>query len=104
MNVPDSDVYKRQALYKDREQNTWKGDMIHSRKGSRYDGVVEKVTAAIAERLTPEIRKTILGHRAESVGCAFTYEHRSDIRGRSRACRKKPGREVCHSLTRLAFL
>ena len=48
------------ALYKDREQNTWKFDMIHIRKGSRYDGVVEKVTAAIAERLTPEIRKTIL--------------------------------------------
>lgn len=48
------------ALYKDREQNIWKFDMIHIRKGSRYDGVVEKVTAAIAERLTPEIRKTIL--------------------------------------------
>ena len=31
------------ALYKDREQNTWKFDMIHIRKGSRY-----------------EIRKTIL--------------------------------------------
>ena len=30
------------ALYKDREQNTWKFDMIHIRKGSRYDGVVEK--------------------------------------------------------------
>lgn len=48
------------ALYKDGEQNTWKFDMIHIRKGSRYDGVVEKVTAAITERLTPEIRKTIL--------------------------------------------
>ena len=48
------------ALYKDGEQNIWKFDMIHIRKDSRYDGVVEKVTAAIAERLTPEIRKTIL--------------------------------------------
>ena len=33
--------------------------MIHIRKGSRYDGVVEKVTAAIAERLTPEILSLI---------------------------------------------
>ena len=48
------------ALYEDQEMNTWKFDMIHIRKGSRYDGVVERVTAAIADRLTPEIRETIL--------------------------------------------
>ncbi len=34
--------------------------MIHIRKGSKYDGVVEKVTDAIIHRLTPEFRKTIL--------------------------------------------
>lgn len=48
------------ALYEDQEMNMWKFDMIHIRKGSKYDGVVEKVTAAIANRLTPELRKTIL--------------------------------------------
>ena len=48
------------VIYEDEDMNTWKFDMIHIRKGSKYDGVVEKVTAAIADRLTPEIKKTIL--------------------------------------------
>lgn len=48
------------ALYEDRETNLWKFDMIHIRKGSRYDGVVERVTEAVRKRLTPEIRRTIL--------------------------------------------
>ncbi len=48
------------ALYEDKEMSTWKFDMIHIRKNSKYDGVVEKVTSAIRTRLTPEIRKTIL--------------------------------------------
>ncbi|MCD7851216.1 MAG: phosphoglycerate mutase family protein [Parabacteroides sp.] len=48
------------ALYEDKDMNTWKFDLIHIRKNSKYDGVVEKMTAAIIDRLTPEIRKTIL--------------------------------------------
>lgn len=48
------------ALYEDRHAYTWKFDMIHLRKGSRYEGVVEKVTEALLHKLTPEIRKTIL--------------------------------------------
>lgn len=48
------------VLYEDEDMNTWKFDMIHIRKNSKYDGVVENVTAAIMKRLTPEIRKTIL--------------------------------------------
>ena len=48
------------ALYEDKNLNVWKFDMIHIRKGSKYDGVVEKVTDAIVRRLTPELRKTIL--------------------------------------------
>lgn len=47
-------------LYEDNNMNSWKFDMIHIRKGSKYDGVVEKVTDAIVSRLTPEIRNTIL--------------------------------------------
>ena len=35
-------------------------NLIHIRKGSKYDGVVEKVTAAITNQLTPEIKNTIL--------------------------------------------
>jgi hypothetical protein len=48
------------ALYQDKEMNLWKFDMIHIRKGSKYDGTVEKVTDAITKRLTPDIRRTIL--------------------------------------------
>ena len=48
------------ALFDDRDKNRWKLDLIHIRKGSMYDGVVEKVTDAIAGKLTPELRKTIL--------------------------------------------
>lgn len=48
------------SLYEDQEGNTWKFDMIHIRRGSKYDGVVEKVTEAIRNKLTPEIRETIL--------------------------------------------
>ena len=48
------------ALYEDEELNSWKFDMIHIRRNSKYDGVVENVTTAIMNRLTPEIKKTIL--------------------------------------------
>ncbi len=48
------------ALYRDEDANCWKLDMIHIRKNSKYDGVVERVTTAIMEHLTPEIRRTIL--------------------------------------------
>lgn len=48
------------ALYEDEELNTWKFDMIHIRRNSKYDGVVENVTNAIMNRLSPELRKTIL--------------------------------------------
>ena len=48
------------SIYEDEDMNTWKFDMIHIRKGSKYDGVVERATAAITNRLTPEIKQTIL--------------------------------------------
>lgn len=48
------------ALYESKPGNGWKFDMIHIRKGSKYDGTVERVTAAIIKQLTPDIRRTIL--------------------------------------------
>ncbi|MDL2291558.1 phosphoglycerate mutase family protein [Bacteroides sp. OttesenSCG-928-F21] len=48
------------AWYEDKEGNRWKFDMIHIRRGSKYDGTVERVTDAIINQLTPEIRQTIL--------------------------------------------
>ncbi|MDL2256738.1 phosphoglycerate mutase family protein [Bacteroidales bacterium OttesenSCG-928-I14] len=48
------------SLYNDKEGNTWKFDMIHIRRGSKYDGTVERVTEAIIKELNPEIRQIIL--------------------------------------------
>ena len=57
---PEEECIEWHALYEDQEMNTWKFDMIHIRKGSQYDGVLEKVTVTIVKQLTPEIKKTIL--------------------------------------------
>lgn len=48
------------ARYEDKEGSTWKFDMIHIRRGSKYDGTVERVTDAIIKQLTPELRQSIL--------------------------------------------
>lgn len=48
------------SLFEDKNKAIWKLDLIHIRKGSKYDGVVEKVTETIKNKLTPEIRETIL--------------------------------------------
>ena len=46
--------------YEAEEGVTWKLDIIHLRKGSLYDGYIEKVTDKIIERLTPETKEAIL--------------------------------------------
>jgi hypothetical protein len=48
------------ALFQDKNKERWKVDIIHIRKGSKFDGVVERVTDTIANKLTPELRQTIL--------------------------------------------
>lgn len=48
------------VLYEDKDMNIWKFDMIHLRRGSKYDGTVEQVTNAIIKQITLEIRKKIL--------------------------------------------
>ena len=48
------------ALFEDKNKDCWKLDLIHIRKSSMYDGVVERVTDTIAKKLTPELRQTIL--------------------------------------------
>lgn len=56
----EEECFEWHAWYEDGDMNLWKFDMIHICMGSKYDGVVERATAAITNRLTPEIRKTIL--------------------------------------------
>ncbi len=53
------------AIYRHTDGNDWKFDMIHIRKGSKYDGTVEKVTEAIINHLTPDLRRTILQIKSE---------------------------------------
>ena len=46
--------------YEDKEMIRWKFDMIHIRRGSKYDGFVEKVTDNIIKQLSYETKEAIL--------------------------------------------
>ncbi len=48
------------AAYDDAEGVVWQLDMIHIRRGSAFDGVIERTTDAIVARLTPATREAIL--------------------------------------------
>ena len=48
------------ADYRTEDGTLWTLDMIQIRKGSRYDGVFEKIAERIEAVLTPETRRTIL--------------------------------------------
>ncbi len=48
------------AQYEDDNKNLWQLDMIHIRRGSRYDGIIEQTTDAIRSKLTPQTREAIL--------------------------------------------
>ena len=47
-------------LFEDKDQNSWKLDIIHIRKGSYYDGYFEKITEKIIKKLSPETKNAIL--------------------------------------------
>lgn len=53
---------------------TWKLDLIHIRKGSRYDGYIEEVTDRIAARLDPRTREAILSIK-------YDLGTQSDVKG-----------------------
>ncbi len=46
--------------YDDAEGTAWQLDMIHIRRGSAFDGAIERTTDAIIACLTPETREAIL--------------------------------------------
>ena len=54
------------AWYQDSDNALWQIDMIHIRKGSRYDGYFEKVAERISSVLTDEIKRTILQLKNET--------------------------------------
>ena len=54
------------AWYQDSESELWQIDMIHIRKGSRYDGYFEKVAERLRAVLTDETRLAILKLKYET--------------------------------------
>ena len=48
------------AWYRDTDNNLWQLDMIHIRKGSKYDGYFEHVAERINEQITQEERGAVL--------------------------------------------
>ena len=54
------------AWYQDSENDLWQIDMIHIRKGSRYDGYFEKVAERLNAVLTDETRRAILNLKYET--------------------------------------
>ena len=60
LTATEEECLEWHASFTDEYGDPWKLDMIHIRRGSRYDGVVERVTDAIVAKLTPEIRRTVL--------------------------------------------
>lgn len=55
------------AWYQDAEDELWQIDMIHIRKGSRYDGYFEKVAERISAMMTEEMRMAILKLKYETL-------------------------------------
>lgn len=47
-------------LYEHTDGEIWKLDIIHILAGSTFDGVIEKTTDAVIEKLTPETKEAIL--------------------------------------------
>lgn len=54
------------AWYRDETGDEWQIDMIHIRRGSRYDGYFEKVADSIVTSLTEERREAILRLKFET--------------------------------------
>lgn len=54
------------AWYQDAEDELWQIDMIHIRKGSRYDGYFEKVAERISAMMTEEMKLAILKLKYET--------------------------------------
>ncbi len=54
------------AWYRDEEGELWQIDMIHIRKGSRYDGYFERMAERISTVMTESQRQTILRLKYET--------------------------------------
>ncbi len=64
----DEECLEWHARYDDRDGAAWQLDMIHIRRGSAFDGVIERTTDAIIARLTPQTREAILRIKHDAPG------------------------------------
>jgi hypothetical protein len=53
----DEECLEWHAAYDDAEGETWQLDMIHIRRGSAFEGVIERTTDAVIARLDPAMPK-----------------------------------------------
>ncbi len=60
LNTDEECIEWHVHYHDNKEDAMWKLDIIHLRKGSTFDGFVERVTDRVIELLTPETRETIL--------------------------------------------
>jgi len=79
------------AWYEENNRDRWQLDLIHIRKGSLYDGVVERVTDAVVRKLTPETKEAILRIKyelPEEVGFSGLQVYRAVLTGGARTSRE----------------
>ena len=74
------------ASYTAADGEGWRLDMIHIRRGSAFDGVIERTTDAIVARLDPETREAILRIKHNAPDGV-----------------KTPGIEVCYAVLELGL-
>lgn len=88
--------------YRDAEGELWQIDMIHIVRGSRYDGVFERMAARIAAVLTDETRDAILRLKyetPESCPIAGVEYYRAVLEGGVRTFAELEAWRARHSLT-----
>ena len=93
-----SGIIQMAKVYIAKKRKIGVGDKMAGRHGNK--GIVSKIVRQEDMPFLADAGR----YRFESVGCAFSYEHRSDFRDCFRGCRKRTWSEVCHSDFRWCYV
>ena len=66
LSATEEECIEWHAWLRDGQGDEWQLDMIHIRRGSRYDGYFERMAERIRTAMTPEQRETILRLKSET--------------------------------------
>ena len=66
LSATEEECIEWHAWLRDEHGDEWQADMIHIRRGSRYDGYFERMAERIRAVVTPEQRETILRLKFET--------------------------------------